>query len=35
MCSPAGSEPRDEINPIAIEAMAEEGIDIAQARAAR
>jgi arsenate reductase len=25
----AGSEPRDEINPVAIEAMAEEGIDIA------
>jgi len=25
----AGSEPRDEINPVAIEAMAEEGVDIA------
>jgi arsenate reductase len=25
----AGSEPKDEINPVAIEAMAEEGIDIA------
>ncbi|MFN4000657.1 arsenate reductase ArsC [Microcella sp.] len=25
----AGSEPRDQINPVAIEAMAEEGIDIA------
>ena len=25
----AGSEPKDQINPIAIEAMAEEGIDIA------
>ena len=26
----AGSEPKDQINPIAIEAMAEEGIDIAR-----
>ncbi len=25
----AGSEPKDEINPVAVEAMAEEGIDIA------
>jgi protein-tyrosine-phosphatase len=25
----AGSEPKDEVNPVAIEAMAEEGIDIA------
>jgi len=25
----AGSEPKDQINPIAVEAMAEEGIDIA------
>ena len=25
----AGSEPKDQINPVAIEAMAEEGIDIA------
>lgn len=25
----AGSEPRDQINPVAVEAMAEEGIDIA------
>ena len=25
----AGSEPKDEINPVAIQAMAEEGIDIA------
>ena len=29
----AGSEPEDQINPIAIEAMAEEGIDIARQRA--
>ncbi|MFZ9105803.1 MAG: arsenate reductase ArsC, partial [Pontimonas sp.] len=25
----AGSEPKDQINPVAVEAMAEEGIDIA------
>src|SRR5687768_10288278 len=29
---PAGSEPADKINPIAVEAMAEEGIDIAAER---
>jgi arsenate reductase (thioredoxin) len=28
----AGSEPADELNPVAVEAMAEEGIDIARAR---
>jgi protein-tyrosine-phosphatase len=28
-CVSAGSEPKDEINPVAIDAMAEEGIDIA------
>ena len=27
----AGSEPKDQINPIAVQAMAEEGIDISQA----
>jgi arsenate reductase len=31
----AGSEPKDQINPIAIQVMAEEGIDIAKVREIR